>query len=142
MGLAMIEEIMYPGMHKMMISPLLKSDESITQIYKMMKGLLTNNQFFNPKYGCPAINLIEEMAALNTSFNLALSKLTNNWKKALMESLQMAIEKGQINSTTNTEQTAFFIMSGYGGVRNLGKLYGRSSYGLYLNELKLYLQAL
>lgn len=142
MGLAMIREIMYPGMQQAMIAPLSAGKDPIKEIYEMMKGLLTNHQFFNVKYGCPAINLIDEMAPLNPAFNKELSKLTSNWRKAIEESLQRAVSNGQIDPKTNIKQLAFFVMSGYGGIRNLGKLHGKSCYKAYLDELKNYLEGL
>jgi AcrR family transcriptional regulator len=142
MGLAMIEEIMYPGMYRSMIEPLLNGDQPIEEIYAMMEGLLNNDQFFNVKYGCPAINLIDEMAPLNESFNMALSKLSVNWQKAIEDSLRKAKSTGQISSGTDCKRVALFIMSGYGGIRNLGKLYGRACYSAYLTELKTYLSQL
>lgn len=142
MGLAMIEEIMYPGMYSTMINPLLAGKDPIKEINDMMRGLLINDQFFNVKYGCPAINLIDEMAPLNESFNKALSRLTKNWQKAIQDSLQKARSTGQINPDVDIKGATVFIMSGYGGIRNLGKLYGKSCYTTYLKELKSYLNSL
>ena len=65
MGLAMVREVMYPGMQQALILPLSGSTDPVTDIYLMMKNLLFNNPFFEVKFGCPAINLIEEMATIN-----------------------------------------------------------------------------
>ncbi|MRG48012.1 TetR family transcriptional regulator [Chitinophaga sp. SYP-B3965] len=142
MGLAMINEVMYPGMHAAMVLPLINATNPILEIYKMMKGLLIENPHFIVKYGCPAINLIEEMSPLNSTFNKALSKLANQWQEAIELTIRNGKAAGKVRKDVNATQTAFFIMSGYGGIRNLGKLYGKDCYGVYLKELKRYLASL
>lgn len=142
MGLAMIQEVMYPRMHAAMVLPLANAANPIQEIYKMMKGLLIENPHLIVKYGCPAINLIEEMAPLNNTFNKALSKLATQWQEAIEQNLKNGKAAGKVRKDVNTAQTAFFIMSGYGGIRNLGKLYGKDCYSVYLKELKRYLTSL
>lgn len=142
MGLAMIQEILYPGMRKGMIEPLVKGKDPIKEIYKMVKGLLSDYELFNVKYGCPAVNLIEEMAPLNPAFHQTLSMLTNEWREAIEESLMDAQSKGLIGPETDIKKVSLFIVAGYGGIRNLGKLYGKSCYSSFLSELKTYLNNL
>jgi TetR/AcrR family transcriptional repressor of nem operon len=142
MGLGLINELLHPGMYEMMIAPLERSKDPKSDIYKMMEMLLKNTSFFNVDYGCPAINLIEEMSPINESFKKALSKLVLSWQKAIVSSLQSAQLSGQINADVSPEEVAVVILSGYGGVRNLGKIMGRSVYKTYLRGLKTYLTKL
>lgn len=142
MGLAMIQEVLYPGMHHAMIDPLTNADNPVQEIYKMMKGLLLEDPNFNVKYGCPAVNLIEEIAPLSNPFNKALSKLTTQWQEAIEINIKNGKAAGKIRKDVHPTQTALFIMTGYGGIRNLGKLYGKDCYSLYLKELKRYLNSL
>ena len=142
MGLAMINEIMYPGMYWALVHPLTDSQDPVTEIYAMMKGLLLTNPVFDVKYGCPAINLIDEMAPLNKDFNKALSKFVVQWQGAIEASITAGKRSGLLRKDINVSQTACFIMSGYGGIRNLGKIYGKSCYTSYLTGLKEYLKSL
>lgn len=140
MGLAMIHEIMYPGMYASMIKPLLDADDPLDEIYEMMKALLLKNPFFEVKYGCPAINLIDEMAPLNEAFRKALLQLIVQWQEAIKNTLLIAQKKGKISKELMPEQIALFVSSGYSGIRNMGKIFGKTCYKTYLNELKKYLQ--
>src|SRR5688572_9193989 len=65
MGLAMIKDVLYPGMRRGLIEPLKKGHDPVAEVYNMMEGLLLHNSFFNVRYGCPAVNLIEEMAPVS-----------------------------------------------------------------------------
>jgi AcrR family transcriptional regulator len=141
MGLAMIQEIMYPGMVNMMIKPLINATTAADEIYLMMSNLL-KAPFFQVKYGCPAVNLVEEMAPLNTEFNKALAKLMMQWQQAIEASISNGQQTGNIRNDVDAKHVACFITAGYSGIRNMGKLLGPSCYNAYLHELKNYLNQL
>jgi TetR/AcrR family transcriptional regulator, transcriptional repressor for nem operon len=140
MGLAMIREIMYPGMYAAMIKPLLEAKDPLREIYEMMKALLLKNPFFEVAYGCPAINLIDEMAPLNELFRKALTQMIVQWQNAIKNTLLIAQIEGKISKEVVPEQIALFVSSGYSGIRNMGKIFGKGCYKTYLKELKKYLQ--
>lgn len=142
MGLALIREVMRPGMHDLLVKPLHQESDPLTGIYKMMKDLLNNRTFFEIKYGCPAVNLIDEMAAISKSFSNALSIIIEEWQGALQQSIEKGRSIGKVRSDVQSQQVAHFIAAGYSGIRNLGKIYGESCYGSYLKELKNYLKSL
>lgn len=142
MGIAMINEVMLPGLYNDMVLPLINSSDPITEIYASMHTLLLENPFFIVKYGCPAINLVEEMASYNETFKTALSKLTNQWQEAIATALEKGKTIGTVRQDVNTTQAALFILSGYGGIRNLGKIYGKEIYTGHLSQLKNYLNSL
>jgi len=142
MGLALINEVLSPRMHEVMITPLLAGEEPLNEIYQMMEGLLMDEEHFDVKYGCPAINLINEMAPLTPSFNKALNALSNDWQNAIITALEKAKSLGKVGKDKDPKIIAIFLISGYGGVRNLGKIYGKSYYQQYLHELKSYLDKL
>ena len=143
MGLAVINEIIFPEIHQGFILPLKGSDKPVKDIYKMIKNLLFEVPFFNIEHGCPLSNLIQEMAPLNTEFNAALVRLSDKCLEALKESLKHGRKAGRIRPGTNEEDVSYFILSGYWGVRNLGKIQPNPEcYLMYLEELKRYLKSL
>jgi TetR/AcrR family transcriptional repressor of nem operon len=142
MGLAVVKEVMWPGMREALIKPLMQGGDPLTEIYDMMKGLLLHNPFFKIRYGCPAINLIEEMAPLSKSFHKALHSLMEEWQEAIANVIEKGKASRKVKRGVNAKQVACFISAGYGGVRNMGKLYGEPSYRIYLKELKQYLGSL
>lgn len=142
MGIAMIDEVMYPEMIMAFTGTLKDADNPKDAIYQMMKELLIDNPFFDTRYGCPAINLVEELASYSTTFHTSLHKLTTEWKTALSECLDNGQTSGEIRSDVNTNDVAMFILSGYSGTRNLGKVHGNQCYTAYLSQLRLYLNQL
>ena len=142
MGLAMIKEIMVPGMTKAFFDPLFQSDHTTTALYHMFEVLLTQDPFFDPKHGCPAVNLIEEMAPLNPRFGAALSKLINKTMGAIEQVVQKGLDKEEIRPGIIPGQVSTFLISGYMGIRALGKIHGIASYEYFLKDLKVYLNTL
>lgn len=143
MGLAIINEVLKPTMEESFIKPLENAMEPIAVIYQMIYDLLLNNEFLKLEYGCPAGNLTQEMTPWNVEFSNALSTLTKTWQITLEKLIEAGKEKGHIRVDINATQVAYFVMSGYWGIRNFGKVYkSKDCYFAYLEELKVYLDAL
>jgi AcrR family transcriptional regulator len=143
MGLAIINEIVKPTMQNAFIKPLQDAENPLKDIYKLIKSLLLDNPFLKLEYGCPAGNLVQEMTPWNAEFGNALSDLILEWQHTIENCIKKGKTKGTIRKNVNSQQVAYFIMSGYWGIRNFGKVYNSSDcYNSYLKELKLYLNNL
>ncbi|MEO0733402.1 MAG: TetR/AcrR family transcriptional regulator [Bacteroidota bacterium] len=142
MGLAMIQEILAMATQLDTIRPLDQEDRPEVQVYGMMARLLQNKTFFKVEYGCPIVNLTEEMAPLNNKFAAELRKLVIDWQQMMVSYLEQAKTRQTIRPDINSEEVATFVIAGYAGARNLGKVLGYSAYDAYLNELKHYLTLL
>lgn len=143
MGVAIIEEILKPTMQEHFIKPTEVSQNPIEDFYNMISYLLLEDPFLQVKYGCPVGNLTQEMTPWNTKFSEALTELVNLWKTTIIDSIEKGKQSGLIRKDVIGEQVAFFILSGYWGIRNFGKLQNHNSaYLIYLEELKRYLNSL
>lgn len=143
MGVAIIEEILKPTMQEHFIKPTEASQNPIEDFYNMISYLLLEDPFLQVKYGCPVGNLTQEMTPWNTKFSEALAELVDLWKETIINSIEKGKESGLIRKDVVGEQVAFFILSGYWGIRNFGKLQNdNSSYLVYLKELNVYLNGL
>lgn len=143
MGLAIIEEILKPTMQHAFIQPLQAAKNPIKEIYEMTKSLLFENPFLTLEHGCPVGNLTQEMTPWNKAFADALSELINDWQLTIETTINFAKRNGAVRKDVNAKQVAYFIISGYWGIRNFGKLYNNTDcYTAYLKELKSYLNKL
>lgn len=143
MGLAIINEILKPTMDAALIAPLQSQGNPLEVIYGMMHQLLLENPFLKPEFGCPASNLTQEMAPWNPEFSNALNELAKQWEETMKHLLENGKLNGFVRSDVDSKQVTIMVMSGYWGVRNLGKLDGgNESYLAYLKELKRYLNSL
>lgn len=143
MGLAIINELLKPSFAATFMQPLQSGSNAITIIYNMMHEILMKNEFMKVEYGCPAANLTLEMAPWHKDFTIALNDLSDEWKNAIMQCIKNGKKSGDIRADVKPEQVAVFVMSGYWGIRNMGKLANsKSVYLIYLKQLKDYLNSL
>ncbi|WP_256005455.1 TetR/AcrR family transcriptional regulator [Pedobacter deserti] len=142
MGLAIINEIFYPQVMDGLGRPLSQGEDVTEGIYKMLHTLLFDDSVFRVEYGCPVVNLVEEMSPVSEAFRKALGRLMQRVAEALESALLGAQKNGQIRADVDTKGVATFILTGYSGVRNLGKVLGRTAYTGFLKEMKTYLSRL
>ena len=143
MGIAIIEEILKPVMLENFIKPIENSVNPLDDLYNMISYLLLEDPFLQVKYGCPVGNLTQEMTPWNNQFSKILTELVDQWKNTIVNIIANAQKSGLVRKDVDGSQVAFFIMSGYWGIRNFGKLQdNNSSYILYLKEFKNYLNSL
>lgn len=143
MGLAIINEILKPTLTRSFIEPLQNEQNPLVAIYNLIHNLLMENEFLKVEYGCPASNFTQEMTPWNTDFNSALNEIITQWTKVMTTTIEKGKENGFIHKDVNAKQVTTFVMSGYWGIRNFGKLENsKKAYLPYLKELKNYLSTL
>lgn len=142
MGLAIINEILYPGLIPYMGAALNRSGEIRKDLYEMMKNLLLNAPFIKVEYGCPAVNLIDEMAPLNGAFRKALTRIIKEWQGAIETAIRKAQAEGQLGKDHDPYVVALYITANYGGARNMGKVFGAAAYTTFLKGFKDYIDRL
>ena len=142
LGLAIINEIMYPGLIPYMSASLNRSGDIRKDLYEMMQNLLLKAPFIKVEYGCPAVNLIEEMAPLNTAFRKALTRIIKEWQAAIETAIIKAQAEGKLDATHDPKVIAMYITANYGGVRNMGKVFGPEAYTSFLKGFKTYIYQL
>ncbi|MFC0425917.1 TetR/AcrR family transcriptional regulator [Chryseobacterium scophthalmum] len=143
MGLAIINERMRPTFKNTFIEPFQSDVDPLDTIYDLMHHLLMENEDLKVEYGCPASNFTQEMAPWNIEFTKALNELSLEWEKAMIGAIEKGKENGKIKSDISAKEVTVFVMSGYWGVRNLGKLENsKGVYLIYLKGLKSYFDTL
>jgi TetR/AcrR family transcriptional repressor of nem operon len=143
MGLAIINEVLKPTLASSFIEPLQGEQDPLNAIYNLMDSLLMKNEFLKVEYGCPASNFTQEMTPWNSEFNKALNELTREWTEAITATIERGKKSGVIHKEVNAKQVTTFVLSGYWGIRNLGKLENsKNVYISYLKQLKIYLNSL
>lgn len=143
MGLAVINEIIFPNIQKALILPLENAENPLEVIHQTIENFMLNvseNQLLN---GCPTNNLIQEMSAINEKFRFALSKILEKWENQLVQNLKQAQAQKLIQEDQDLRQVAKFIIASYEGTRGIGKIYrSKAYYKSFLENLNKYLESL
>ncbi|MEY8760168.1 TetR/AcrR family transcriptional regulator [Chryseobacterium tongliaoense] len=141
MGLAIVNELLRPTFKTTFIDSLENAVNPLDSIYQLMYSILMENEFLKVEYGCPASNFTQEMAPWNIEFTKALNSLSLQWENAMIDCIEKGKKNGTVKSDVNAKGVAIFVMSGYWGIRNLGKLENsKSVYLVYLKQLKTYFE--
>lgn len=140
MGLSIIDQLIEPIFMETFNYYLQTFADPTESIYNLFHHLLMGNKFLHGAYGCPVSNLIQEMAPSHPQFSVVLFALTQKWEHAIVKVLETGKDSGFIRADIEPKRIASFVVSGYWGIRNFGKLAGGNSvYSLYLAELRNYL---
>jgi TetR/AcrR family transcriptional regulator, transcriptional repressor for nem operon len=143
MGLAILNELLRPTFTAQFIEPLESSENALESIYHLLYTILMEDSFMTVASGCPASNFTQEMAPWNAEFTGTLNGLSKDWEQAMAEAVEKSKEKGLIRKETDAGELAVFVLSGYWGVRNLGKLENsKEVYQVFLRGLKSYFNSL
>lgn len=143
MGLAILNELLRPNFSAHFIEPLTNSENALDTIYDLVYHILMDDSFLTVESGCPASNFTQEMAPWNIEFTKTLNGLSHQWEQAIIEAVDRSKKNGLVQPEVDSREIAVFVMSGYWGVRNLGKLENsKAVYLVFLNGLKAYFNSL
>lgn len=142
MGIAIIIEILKPEFINRIELIFKEYTDPVEALYTMINDLLSRHDLMKPQQGCPLSNFIQELVPKNKAFTKVLNELTEEWKMILIRNIEKGKETGIINADIHAESAALFIISGYWGIRNFGRMEnGKIIYQTYLKELKKYLSS-
>lgn len=142
MGIALIEDVVHMEIWPTIQKSIGASKDFRKNLYQMLKDLLIAHPLLTADYGCPAVNLIQEMAPINENFRKALKKNQTKWRKLIEDEIVRAQAAGQLSADHNPETIALYIITLYHGVRAMGKVLGKGYYNIFLKEYNKYLKSL
>ncbi|NIG54804.1 TetR/AcrR family transcriptional regulator [Chitinophaga sp. Cy-1792] len=143
MGMAIINDLLKPTFASAFIQPFMDEPDPLIAIYNIIHYLLMEDEFMKMEYGCPVSNLTQELSPWHADFNHALAGLVREWETAMINSLEKGKKAGFVRKDARAKEVALFVMSGYWGVRNVGKLeMDKGVYRSFLKALKGYLNGL
>lgn len=73
--------------------------------------------------GCPANNLIGEIGYSDEDFRIILRNLFEEWRGALIKTIDVGKQRGEINSNVNSSSVAISLICAFEGVRSVRKIY-------------------
>lgn len=142
MGMALISDVMHKELWTAIKKSISTTKDFRKNLYKMLEDLLIEHPVLTCEYGCPSVNLIQEMAPLNENFRRALKKNLSEWQKLIEDEIVRAQGAGQLNANHDPQNIALYVITLYHGVRNMGKVLGKACYMTFLGEFDNYLHSL
>ena len=147
LGYAVLDEDIAKKGEEMWIEPLNNFVDPLDGIYTLFiqnenaSKRIWGDDVFN--LGCPVNNLAQEMSPIDEGFRERIVGMFKFWKGALTDALKKGQQKGIVDLSINTEDSAMFILTIIEGAWGLTKVHQDKE--VYLScgrELKRYLNSL
>jgi TetR/AcrR family transcriptional repressor of nem operon len=121
LGLAVLEEMIRPGLEAMMFAPMTETELPLASLQALLQAKVTENDPTMVMLGCPLNNLMQEMSPIDEIFRLHLNVLFQDWVNAVAAALRRGQKAGEVRKDVDPAETAFFIVSALEGCIGMGK---------------------
>lgn len=144
LGIEVIELKILKRVYNGMILPLQKNGNAIEILESTFLNRIKSFPFYDKQHGCPMNNFINEIGNYETSYQLALKKIVEQWKKALITLIEKGKTENCIKKEIPSESVAIYLISAFEGIRGIRKVYNDdviidqyiAGLALYLHQLK------
>ncbi|MBF8149302.1 TetR/AcrR family transcriptional regulator [Winogradskyella sp. F6397] len=144
LGLEVISSKIQQRVYQGMITPLYQDGNALAILKVTFSERLKSFSQYDKQHGCPMNNFINEIADEEEAYQLALKRIVEEWKAALVYLLERGKKEHVINKTISSNAVAVYLISSFEGIRGIRKLYNDDSVlddyilglSLYLNQLK------
>ena len=141
LGLAVIGLKVQKRVHDGMIAPLYKPGNAIHILETTFLDRLKSFPLYDKQHGCPMNNFINEVGDLEIAYQIALRRIIEDWKAALIQLINRGQEEKTINKTVSSNSVAVYLISAFEGIRGIRKLYDNDDIlDEYILGLSLYLK--
>lgn len=121
LGLAVVDEILFPEVKQVWVDPLNQTDDPITTISAIMSRMAEECSGDKLCQGCPLNNLAQEMSPLDEEFRLRLERIYVAWRAAIEGAFARGISAGNIKPTAQPKQIAAFMVACFAGTIGTAK---------------------
>ena len=141
LGLAVISLKVQQRVYNGMITPLLQSGNALQILESTFLDRLKSFPVYDKQHGCPMNNFINEVGDLEVAYQLALRRIIEDWKAALITLIERGQKENTITKTLSSKAIAVYLISAFEGIRGIRKLYDTDDIlDQYILGLSLYLQ--
>ncbi|AXG74914.1 TetR/AcrR family transcriptional regulator [Flavobacterium arcticum] len=140
-GITVISQKLQERVYNAMITPLHNSGNAAKILEDTFHRRIKSFSLLEKKHGCPLNNLINEIGDTEKAYQLALRKIIDEWKTAIINLIERGKKEGSIRESINSTATATYLISAFEGIRGLRKLYDNDTIlDEYLLGLNFYIK--
>ena len=141
LGLAVISLKVQQRVYNGMITPLYQSGNALQILEATFLDRLKSFPVYDKQHGCPMNNFINEVGDLEVAYQLALRRIIEDWKAALITLIDRGQKENTISKTLSSKAIAVYLISAFEGIRCIRKLYDTDDIlDQYIDGLSLYLK--
>lgn len=141
LGLAVISLKLQKRVYEGMVTPLYSSGNPLEILETTFLDRLKSFSAYEKQHGCPMNNLINEIADHETAYQIALRRIIEEWKSALIYLIDRGKKENLISEDVSSKAVAVYLISAFEGIRGIRKLYDNDLiFDEYISGLSLYLE--
>ena len=143
LGLAVIEEVIKQQFEVQLFKPLRESKHPVDMLLEIISIINMRIPADFILLGCPLNNLMQEMSALDETFQKKLSNVLEIWKSTIEDVLLRGKKTGEIRSNVDHKSVSLFIVSAWEGCSGVAKnMQSPKSFETCMMQLHAYIQSL
>ncbi|NRR92240.1 TetR/AcrR family transcriptional regulator [Winogradskyella undariae] len=143
LGLEVISTKIQKRVYDGMITPLYQDGNALKLLETTFSGRIKSFSLYDKQHGCPMNNFINEIADEEEAYQIALKRIIEEWKAALIHLLERGKLENSINKDISSNAVAIYLISAFEGIRGIRKLYNDDQViDDYILGLSLYLKQL
>lgn len=143
LGYAVVDEVITSGVDRFWLQPYREIDNPIDATLALFGGLAEHPPRDLFVYGCPANNLIQEMAPLDPGFQTRLVRLMDFWISGMAQAFRDGQNRGLVRLDVAADDIALFILATFeGGVGLAKNAQDASMFVRTIDQLRGYLESL
>jgi AcrR family transcriptional regulator len=116
LGLKVIELKIQERIHQGMIAPLKRPGNALDLLKDTFFHRIKLFSLYDKKHGCPFNNLINEIGGLELAYRLALKKIIDEWKQAIIRTIERGKKENNIKKGISSNAVAIYLISAFEGV--------------------------
>ena len=121
LGLAVVDEVIRHRLDGLIFRPLRESEQPVDMLLEIIATIDKKVPADFIMLGCPLNNLMQEMSALDDSFQERLSAVFGLWRKTIEDALKRGQKQGEIKQDVDCMAAALFIASAWEGCIGIAK---------------------
>ena len=143
LGYVVVDEVITSGVDRFWLKPFRAMEDPIDAALALFGSVADNPPLDLFVYGCPANNLIQEMAPLDPGFRSRLVRLMAFWTDGMAAAFREGQNRGWVRPDIEAQDIALFILATFeGGVGLAKNCQDPSLFARTIEQLRMYLESL
>ena len=143
LGVAVIEGPVRAVIEECWIAPLSVAPTAFAGVRTALRNILNSMDERKPRGGCPLNNAAQELAITDKAFQLAISAILQDWRRALAQRISADSRAGRLPASIDADSVAEFIIAGSEGALGLTKAHQSvTPLRRFAEQLEVYMKAL
>ena len=121
LGYGVVEVVLRARLLDKWINPMVEGEDPIIVLLTPQDRITDEEMAQYCRFGCPLLNLAQEMSPVDEGFRIRLDALYREWRQSISDGLRRGQMNGQVRENINPEHAAVFYIAVIEGAIGMAK---------------------